>query len=93
MVITTLQTIPTHALSSAIGLLLVLTEYPAPFMFSLGTLFSNLYVRGFLYLGLAVPNFFQPPTIPGGLYLACTAATYLAAASKGEEWVKEGRKR
>jgi hypothetical protein len=76
-----------------IGVLIALLEYPVPILFVLGPAFSTLYVRSILYLALAVPGFFQAPTIIGSIFLISTALTYAFAAWKGEEWKREEAKK
>ena len=56
------------------------------FLWWLGTLLGNYYIRAVLYVGAAIPCFLMTPGIICGAALLLAAGVYGYAGSKGEKY-------
>lgn len=70
----------------SIGTFVLVWEWPMPGLTALKIVFTNLYIRAFLYLTMSALLFFDAPTTAGGLALASTGVVYLMGAITGEQW-------
>ncbi|EPZ32746.1 hypothetical protein ROZALSC1DRAFT_29410 [Rozella allomycis CSF55] len=71
--------------SIVIGVIVALFDYPLPLLYRLGSVFSQLYIRGIFYILLAVP-------VCGSMFLVSTGITYIYASYAGETWKSETSK-
>ena len=67
-----------------IAFIMMLLEYPAPFIKNLGPIANNYYLRALLYSAALVPAMIQAPTQTPGLCLCFAILTYFRAAINQE---------
>lgn len=61
-------------------------DHITPWLTKFGIVWTNLYVRGLIHLGLALPLFFELQTIIGGACLVMSGIVNVKSAFKGETW-------
>lgn len=61
-------------------------EYITPGLVKLGFLWTNLYIRGMLHIGISIALFLELPTIIAGLVMLVAGLVYVKAGFKGEQW-------
>ena len=72
-----------------VGILVGVLEWPLFADKALGGLYDMFWLRSLLYLFLSGVCFLQVPLFHGGMFLICTAITYLVAHFRGDEYVKK----